>query len=152
MPLFFSRTTIATCPNTFFHVKSQGPALCKAGLKVPGAAFALALVFSCSAMADQSPQSSADGKPKLMKVEKLKAVNKVFQKNAIVNINTATASELSTLINIGFVKAQEIVAYRKAHGNFVSIDQLAKVKGIGTNTIEQNRKRIQVASKAPVKK
>jgi competence protein ComEA len=112
----------------------------------------LALLFSCPAMADKSPQNNMDSKPKLIKVDKLQAGKKAILNNAVIDINTATASQLSTLVNIGLIKAQEIVAYRKAHGNFASIDQLAKVKGIGTNTIEQNRKRIHVAIKASIKK
>ncbi|MFT6154124.1 MAG: competence protein ComEA [Bermanella sp.] len=152
MSLFFSQATSVTRPSSFSYVKSPVSLLKKPGLKLSGAAFALALLFSCSAMADKSSQNNMDSKPKLIKVDKLQAGKKAILNNAVIDINTATASQLSTLVNIGLIKAQEIVAYRKAHGNFASIDQLAKVKGIGTNTIEQNRKRIHVAIKASIKK
>jgi competence protein ComEA len=37
---------------------------------------------------------------------------------AVVNINTATKEELSTLKGIGESKAQAIIDYRKKHGDF----------------------------------
>ncbi|PJC85386.1 transporter [Vibrio sp. HA2012] len=60
-----------------------------------------------------------------------------------VNINTAPAEELSTLLlGIGLKKAQSIVDYRTENGPFKSADELQKVKGIGSATIEKNRERI----------
>ncbi len=57
-----------------------------------------------------------------------------------VNINTASASELAQeLKNIGPAKAAAIVEYRKMHGVFKSVDQLAEVHGIGKATLEMNR-------------
>lgn len=48
----------------------------------------------------------------------------------LVNINTATASELKTLPGIGDVKAGAIIAYREAHGEYTSIEQIKQVDGI----------------------
>ena len=48
-----------------------------------------------------------------------------------VNINTATAAQLESLPRIGPAKAQEIVAYREAHGPFQSIEEIQDVSGIG---------------------
>lgn len=62
-----------------------------------------------------------------------------------LNINRASAAELSsTLKGIGPSKATAIVAYRKTHGPFHSIDELVKVKGIGSSTISKNRTRISI--------
>jgi len=67
-----------------------------------------------------------------------------------VNINTADAATLDrVLLNIGPSKAQAIVDYRKAHGPFRSIDQLALVKGVGLKTIEKNRDRIALGAARP---
>ena len=50
--------------------------------------------------------------------------------SGVLNINTATAKELSMLPFVDSKTAQAIVDYRDAHGPFVSIDDLLKVKGI----------------------
>ncbi len=54
-----------------------------------------------------------------------------------VNINTADKEQLTLLPGIGSVTAEAILAYRKANGNFKSIDELTKVKGIGDKTLEK---------------
>ncbi|MDA3914470.1 helix-hairpin-helix domain-containing protein [Oleiagrimonas sp.] len=62
-----------------------------------------------------------------------------------VNINTADAATIAhSLKGVGPAKARAIVAYRKAHGRFKSIEGLAKVKGIGKSTLEHNRKDIRL--------
>jgi competence protein ComEA len=52
-----------------------------------------------------------------------------------VNINTADQEILTQLPGIGPVTADRIVEYRKANGNFKSIDELTSVKGIGDKTL-----------------
>ena len=47
-----------------------------------------------------------------------------------MNINTATAEQLQTLPGIGQAKANAIVAYREANGNFSSTEDLRNVPGI----------------------
>ena len=49
----------------------------------------------------------------------------------LVNINTATQSELETLTGIGEVKAKAIIEYRSSNGNFTSIEEIMNVSGIG---------------------
>jgi competence protein ComEA len=56
---------------------------------------------------------------------------------AKVNINTADAKELATLPGIGQVKAEAIITYRKANGNFKNIEELKEVKGIGDKVVEK---------------
>jgi len=57
-----------------------------------------------------------------------------------VNINTATASEISDSLNgIGMVKAQAIVDFRTTNGLFSSADQITMVNGIGDSTYENNK-------------
>ena len=53
-----------------------------------------------------------------------------------LNINIATASELSMLPGIGESYAQRIIAYREEHGPFITIDDLTKVSGIGQKRLE----------------
>ena len=61
-----------------------------------------------------------------------------------VNINRASEGELVSLNGIGSSKAQAIILYREMFGNFNTVDELAKVKGIGAKTVEKNRGRLSV--------
>ena len=66
-----------------------------------------------------------------------------------VNINTADATMLSSKVTgIGPAKAEAIVAYRKEHGPFKSVDELANVKGIGLKTVEKLREQLTVGGGA----
>jgi competence protein ComEA len=60
-----------------------------------------------------------------------------------VNVNTATAEQLAeTLTGVGESKARAIVDYRETHGDFVDLDELMAVRGIGDHVIETNREKI----------
>ncbi|WP_461480843.1 ComEA family DNA-binding protein [Porticoccus sp.] len=62
---------------------------------------------------------------------------------AAVNINTASAEELSAqLSGIGEKRALAIVAYREANGAFSTVEQLLEVKGVGEKVLEQNRAKL----------
>ncbi len=54
----------------------------------------------------------------------------VSQDSGLVNINTASVTELTTVSGIGESRAQAIVDYREKHGGFGSIDDIKKVDGI----------------------
>ncbi len=47
-----------------------------------------------------------------------------------VNLNSATAKDLMKVKGVNAAKARAIVAYRKKHGDFKTIDDLSKVKGL----------------------
>lgn len=72
------------------------------------------------------------------------SISSAAQNSEKININSATVSELMTLEGIGEVKAKAIVEYREAHGDFNSVDELTRVSGIGSKTLEKNRDRITV--------
>ncbi|MGR5212025.1 ComEA family DNA-binding protein [Vibrio rotiferianus] len=60
-----------------------------------------------------------------------------------VNVNTASAEELATLLKgIGLKKAHDIVEYRQENGPFKTAADLSNVKGIGAATVEKNLQRI----------
>jgi competence protein ComEA len=58
---------------------------------------------------------------------------------AIVNINSASATELEALPGIGEVISQAIVDYRTQNGPFASVDDLESVSGIGPSILEDVR-------------
>jgi competence protein ComEA len=62
----------------------------------------------------------------------------------LVNINSASATELETLSGIGEVLAATIVEYRDQNGPFASVDDLLDVSGIGPATLEEIRDQVTV--------
>lgn len=64
---------------------------------------------------------------------------------AAVDINSASAKELSSLNGIGTKKAELIIAHRDAQC-FKNIDELILVKGIGKKIIEKNRDNISIGN------
>lgn len=62
-----------------------------------------------------------------------------------VNINRADVAEITAKVEgIGRVKAQAIVDYRRAHGQFKRKEDLLQVKGIGEKTLEKIKDRIRI--------
>jgi len=59
--------------------------------------------------------------------------------DSLVDINSATASEMVALPGVGPVLSERIVAYRQANGRFERADQLMAVAGIGPATYEAIR-------------
>lgn len=59
-----------------------------------------------------------------------------------VNVNTATAKELSKVTGLNKSKANAIVSYRKKHGDFKSLDELKEVKGF-KKMDEESMKKLQ---------
>jgi competence protein ComEA len=61
-----------------------------------------------------------------------------------ININTASAEELTSLPGIGPSKAAAIVDHRRQNGPFASVDQIVSVSGIGAKTLASIRSQIEV--------
>ena len=64
--------------------------------------------------------------------------------SGLVNINTATAAELTTLPGVGEATAAEIVRDREANGAFASVEDLMRVSGIGEKKFAKLRDKIRV--------
>ena len=75
---------------------------------------------------------------------KAAASTKVVAQQEAININTANAQTLTNLKGVGPKKAEAIIAWRKANGGFKTVEQFADVKGIGSKTLEANRKNLRV--------
>jgi comEA protein len=62
----------------------------------------------------------------------------------IININTATISELSSLPGLGEKTAKGIIEYREKHGRIKNLNELLKVKGIGKAKLSKIKNRISI--------
>jgi competence protein ComEA len=99
----------------------------------------VAITFSSSVFAVESPSKPTPSTPVTAA-----AKSGAETPQEAININTADAQALTKLKGIGAKKAEAIVAWRKANGNFKTVDQLAEVKGIGSKTVDLNRKNIRI--------
>jgi competence protein ComEA len=62
----------------------------------------------------------------------------------LINVNTASETELETLSGIGEVLAATIVEYRTQNGPFASVEDLMDVSGIGPATLDEIRDQVTV--------
>lgn len=62
-----------------------------------------------------------------------------------LDVNRASAAELTELPGIGEVRAQAIINYRNEHGPFSKVEDLLAVPGIGEGTLDRIRSMITVA-------
>jgi len=69
---------------------------------------------------------------------------------AVVNINTASLEELTSLPGIGQVKAESILKYREEKGLFKKADELKNVYGIGAKIVARLKGEITVGETIPV--
>ena len=60
----------------------------------------------------------------------------------VINVNRARKAEFDSLTGIGPVLASRIINYRSANGPFLALDDLLKVSGIGSKTLERIRPRL----------
>lgn len=60
----------------------------------------------------------------------------------LVNLNTATLTELDGLPGVGPVTAQKILDWRDSHGAFSAVDELLEIDGIGEKTLAQLASRV----------
>ncbi|WP_105145994.1 helix-hairpin-helix domain-containing protein [Streptococcus suis] len=67
------------------------------------------------------------------------AMSQEEKNTSLVNLNTATETDLQTISGIGAKRAADIIAYREANGGFKSVDDLNNVSGIGDKTMESIR-------------
>jgi len=64
--------------------------------------------------------------------------------SGLININTASATELETLPGIGEVLAATIIEYRVQNGPFASVEDLMDVSGIGPATLDEIRDQVTI--------
>lgn len=89
--------------------------------------------FKALAQKSDSVYIAKHGKQSASKSKKIK---REVKREGKINLNRATKQELMSLPRIGTTIADSIIAYRTKHGGFKDIEELKKVKGIGTKTFE----------------
>ena len=62
-----------------------------------------------------------------------------------VNLNRASAEQLTTIPGIGEAMARRIIEWRKQNGPFRRVEDLMKVKGIGEKSLEKMRPHVTVS-------
>ncbi len=63
-----------------------------------------------------------------------------FANAEAIDVNTANAADIAKALNgIGITKAEAIVKDRETNGPFKTVDDLARVKGIGPATLTKNK-------------
>lgn len=66
-------------------------------------------------------------KPQAVSVKEIS----VSRNDALININTADKQTLMLLDGIGPVKAQQIIDFRTENGEFVTVQDIMRIEGIG---------------------
>jgi competence protein ComEA len=100
-------------------------------IAVAARALALSLLLSTQAFAAGTDSGRGAGAPL----------------TGVVNVNAATAEELSLLPGVGPAKAQAIIRWRTEHGAFKRVEDLNQVKGIGDKQLEKMRPHVALEGK-----
>lgn len=66
--------------------------------------------------------------------------NKVKEETGKINLNSATRQELMTLPGVDEKKAKDIIRYMQKNGEFKSLDELANVKSLKIEDVEELKK------------
>jgi competence protein ComEA len=71
--------------------------------------------------------------------------------SGVVNVNTASAEQLSLLPGIGEARARQIVAMRQKQGGFKRVEDLLAVKGIGEASLAKLRPYVSLSGETTLK-
>jgi competence protein ComEA len=125
--LLYENSTETLPPELFFQ--SAG-----AATKQPPMSAPVSLIDSKSARAQSQDTSSVSARKPTKPI------------SLLLNINTAPAESLMMLPRVGKVISQRIIELREQLGQFDSVEQLVKVRGIGNKTLELIRPSITVGN------
>jgi competence protein ComEA len=81
-----------------------------------------------------------------------KAPAKAAAPASIVNLNTATSSQIATLPGIGEKAAERIIEYREKNGGFKKVEELMNVKGIGEKSFLKLKPLVTLGDARPAQK
>jgi competence protein ComEA len=95
------------------------------------------LIAAIAAIAVSGPALSAQGRSTPTKTMATAA--------APVNLNTATAEQLTTIPGVGAKTAERIIEYRQKNGGFKKVEDLMNVSGVGEKSFLKMKPLITVA-------
>jgi competence ComEA-like helix-hairpin-helix protein len=107
---------------------------------------ALALLAGGVVLLWPKPRPASSGWVRPIVIHGASVVVPVFIEAKRIDVNVASAAELTELPGIGPVLAERIVAYRAAHGAFRTLDSLAAVKGVGPAIVDGLREQATVGA------
>lgn len=90
--------------------------------------------------ADANNTSNANNMSNMSSDQNNQTQNMAQASDTKVNVNTANAKELMKVKGLSSSKAKSIIAYRKKHGDFKSLDELKDIKGFKKLSDEQMKK------------
>jgi competence protein ComEA len=61
-----------------------------------------------------------------------------------INLNSASSAQLQQLSGVGAKKAEAIIEFRNKNGPFKTIEEIQKVKGIGSALFEKNKTKLAI--------
>lgn len=67
------------------------------------------------------------------------------QQTAVLNLNTATQTELEKLPGVGPATAKQIIEYRQKNNGFKKVEELMNIKGIGEKSFLKLKSLVTVA-------
>jgi len=108
----------------------------------------LVLGLSTPAFAKEAPRGSGPAMTVARATPRRPGAGKPIQ--GVVNLNTATAEELKLLPGVGPAKVRQILALRTSQP-FRSVDELAKVKGIGDKMLASLRPHVSVSGPTTIR-
>jgi competence protein ComEA len=68
--------------------------------------------------------------------------------SGVININSASAEQISYLPRVGLKLAQRVVEYRKSNGTFKKVEDLMEVKGVGEKLFVTLRPHLSVSGES----
>lgn len=119
--------------------RSESPSIHTAsssfGLVQSDRVFLVAISLCCLALLGVKWWNAPSGRQETIEIRHLQQAGYLFQ----IDINTATWVEWMQLDGIGETTARNIVENRKADGPFVSVNDVQRIRGIGSKTLEKMR-------------